>query len=280
MEIARADRHPGSVKRLPLLSLLLSALRAVAAAPLEASAPAPVAAADRAYASVLEAVVEGGLVDYAALEAPAVREALARAVRLYGEVARPAERDARIALALNAYNANVLEHLRKARRARPALTEVTEIEGLFAARTMRVAGETMTLDALEHGWLRPLGDPRIHAALVCGAVSCPSLRREPYDAARVGEQLDDQCRAWINDTTKNRSRGEALSLSAIFDWFKDDFAVEPYGGRLGFVRRYADRDGAIATFLATHPEPALVFEPYDWRFNDTGSKPAAQRPSS
>lgn len=35
-------------------------------------------------------------------------------------------------------------------------------------------------------------EPRIHAALVCAAISCPPLRQEPY----TGENLDEQLEIW------------------------------------------------------------------------------------
>ena len=226
-------------------------------------------AADFTFNSVLySAVNEHGLVDYDELERPTTEENLERVVQIYGEAELPEDADARTAFWCNAYNANVLLILHREQRRDPELRDVLSIEGFFDQKQIKVGREIMVLNDLEHKKLRPLGDPRIHAALVCGAVSCPPLRREAFEAARLDAQLDDQSRRWINDASKNHVEAAGLSISMILDWFKDDFIVEPFGGRIGFVRQFAAPGGPIDQYLKTNPEPVLLFEPYDWRIND------------
>ena len=58
-----------------------------------------------------------------------------------------------------------------------------------------IGGRDVSLDDIEHGIVRPLGDPRAHAAVICASLSCPPLRREPWDAARLSAQLDDSLAA-------------------------------------------------------------------------------------
>ncbi|MDQ6973432.1 MAG: DUF547 domain-containing protein, partial [Mariprofundaceae bacterium] len=41
-----------------------------------------------------------------------------------------------------------------------------------------VAGKIYTLNNIENNILRPMGEPRIHFAIVCASVSCPDLRAE------------------------------------------------------------------------------------------------------
>ena len=43
-----------------------------------------------------------------------------------------------------------------------------------------VAGESVNLYDLEHELIRPLGEARIHFAIVCASASCPILRNEAY----------------------------------------------------------------------------------------------------
>lgn len=133
----------------------------------------------------------------------------------------------------------------------------------------RVAGRSVTLHEIEHEILRPLGDPRIHAAIVCASTSCPSLRREPYSAARLDGQLDDALRRFLADPRKglsiDRSTGR-VRLSRIFDWFAEDFRAG--GGVLAYVKRYAPE--ADREWLAEHAASAsLGYFDYDWRLNDT-----------
>ena len=45
-----------------------------------------------------------------------------------------------------------------------------------------LGGARVSLDEIEHERLRPLGDPRIHFAIVCASLSCPDLRTSAYRA--------------------------------------------------------------------------------------------------
>ena len=56
----------------------------------------------------------------------------------------------------------------------------TPCPGAFDAPWAMVGGESLSLNDIEHGKIRRFRDPRIHAALVCGSVSCPTLRYEPF----------------------------------------------------------------------------------------------------
>ncbi|MHC4730969.1 MAG: DUF547 domain-containing protein [Planctomycetota bacterium] len=131
----------------------------------------------------------------------------------------------------------------------------------------RVGGRAVTLHEIEHEILRPMGDPRIHAAIVCASTSCPSLRREPWSPASLDTELDAAVRRFLADRDKglriDRDAG-TVHLSKIFDWFEEDF--ETSGGVLAFVGRHAP---AAAREWLTHraDDPALRFMHYDWRLN-------------
>src|SRR5262245_14756345 len=66
----------------------------------------------------------------------------------------------------------------------------------------RVGGRTVTLDEIEHETVRPFGDPRTHAVVVCASTSCPALPREPLAADRLDAQLDAAMRRWMADPGK------------------------------------------------------------------------------
>jgi Protein of unknown function, DUF547 len=132
-----------------------------------------------------------------------------------------------------------------------------------------IAGSERTPDDIEH-IVRGFHDPRVHFALVCGATSCPVLRREAYVGARLDAQLDDQARRFLHDPTRNRIDPQAgvVELSRIFDWFKDDFGR---GGK------------TVADALAPYLTPAQVqvlrtqtaeYLHYDWTLNaQPGQRP-------
>jgi uncharacterized protein DUF547 len=135
-------------------------------------------------------------------------------------------------------------------------------------RTAGIAGgRRVTLDDIEHGIVRPLGEPRAHAVVVCASTSCPALPREPIVPDHLDEQLDAAVRQWLADPEKGMriDRGaDTVWLSKIFDWFEKDFAAA--GGVLAFAARYApetDRDWLLAHGATAH----IRYFDYDWAVN-------------
>lgn len=122
----------------------------------------------------------------------------------------------------------------------------------------KIGGEVVSLGQVEHKILRPLGEPRIHFAIVCASVSCPDLRNEPYIAASLNQQFDDQTRQFL----KNEGKGLAIEknvirVSKIFDWFEEDF----------------DQQGGVDAFIKSYHQdlPSLEIKanmPYDWSTNN------------
>ena len=129
---------------------------------------------------------------------------------------------------------------------------------------MRVNGNVITLDHVEHDILRPrYKDPRVHFAINCSAVSCPPLRPEPYLADILDQQLDDSTRSFINDANSHRLEGNTLYVSRIFKWFSEDFN----GDALGFYLQYAEGD--LKEKLTRQKDNIQVkYMHYDWSLND------------
>jgi hypothetical protein len=145
---------------------------------------------------------------------------------------------------------------------------IRDIGSLFRPVWDRAAGRVgdspVTLGQIEHEILRPLGDPRIHAAIVCASVSCPPLGREAYEPSRLDDQLDAALRAFLAIPEKGSryTPGSAvLQLSRIFDWFAEDF--EASGGIPEALRSHLPDDTAAA--LDTRPR--IRFMDYDWSLN-------------
>ena len=138
-----------------------------------------------------------------------------------------------------------------------------------------VGGRSVTLDEIEHEILRPMGDPRIHAAIVCASISCPSLLREPWEAKRLDTQLEAAMRRWIAEPRKGLRidrRSRVVRLSKIFDWFEEDFASS--GGALEFIRPYLSPTDRV--WLTTNePTTTIEYFDYDWSLNEL-SVPAAR----
>ena len=140
----------------------------------------------------------------------------------------------------------------------------TILKSPWQKRWVRINGETITLDEVEHEILRPrFKDPRVHFAINCSAVSCPPLRPEPYRGRTLDQQLDDSTRSFVNDESRYRLDGNNLFVSRIFKWFSEDFS----DGELEFYLKYAQGD--LKEKLAARKGTLKVkYLHYDWSLND------------
>ena len=172
---------------------------------------------------------------------------------------------------INAYNAGTIWAVFQGRSAESLLGRGK----LFKFWKFEVAGKTRSLEEVEHKILRKqFQEPRIHFAIVCASTSCPPLRAESYEAARIDAQLQEQAVRFLNDASRNQfDQAEArIRLSKIFDWFSEDF--ERNGSRLQFVAAFV-ADPKIRAWLETGAGGAKTdFLSYDWTLNaQEGQRP-------
>jgi hypothetical protein len=221
-----------------------------------------------------EYVDDAGFVDYARLQAHADSVLRPYLQQLAETDPSALGREARLAFWINAYNAYtinlILDHypVESINDIKPAAgPAVPKINSPFKLDVGEVAGEVRTLDEIEHGIIRERFDePRIHFALVCAAVSCPRLRKEAYTGNRLDDQLDDQARAFLQDTDKNvvPADEKTVALSRIFKWFDEDFGGSPASIQR-FIAPYFD--GNVRTKLE-QARYDVSFREYDWSLND------------
>ena len=126
-----------------------------------------------------------------------------------------------LAFWLNLYNAGAMRLAVQAHRS--GSESVLRVPGGFNRPIVEVAGEELSLDAIEHGKLRKFGDPRIHGALICGSVSCPTLRRTPYTGHGLDTELTEQMSYFVSQGGAVADGDDALKLSRVFLWFGADF---------------------------------------------------------
>lgn len=236
----------------------------------------------RALDRTLRAHVTDGGVDYAALarERTDLRRYLATLARVGPEStpARFSTDDARLAYYVNAYNALVLlavaqrwpiESVHDVR----GVIEPTPGFGFFYGLVFRLDRAWINLWDLEHAILRErFEDARVHAAIVCASASCPDLRAEAYDPARLDAQLDAAMRAFVASDEHVRVIGRRVVLSAIFDWFADDFARDARrmgtgDDALGYVIAFAEGEKRAALERARAEGWPVEHADYDWSVN-------------
>jgi hypothetical protein len=223
------------------------------------------------WARVLEVVAtEDGYVRHDLLKEnrQGVRDALFRYVGMINAAGPenrpelfPTQND-RLAYYSNAYNAVCMYLVVK--RNFPSNMKTS---GIFFFDKVPVGGKDMTLDFLEKTYLRPF-DPRIHFAINCMSTSCPPLRREPYEAATLDAQYDEQGRLFLSDPRGAYLDGGTAVISEIFRFFTGDF-TEPYAKQTGrtdvnileAIRPFADDDSPVKRATASR------FQDYDWSLN-------------
>jgi hypothetical protein len=136
--------------------------------------------------------------------------------------------------------------------------------GPWRQELVRVEGIPLSLYDIAHRILRPIWrDPRVHYALACGAVGCPNLQPEPFQADQLERQLNEAAMAYVNDPRCVRIEGDRLGLSSLYRWYHDDFGP-------------TDRD--VINHLMAYAEPDLAMQlqrfdqitddGFDWRLND------------
>lgn len=240
------------------LRVLLSVVRAL----VTVSRPHPEGSETVSHAKlapILDALEDGGL--------PALAEWSAEVDSYIAELSevRPDEltRSEALAYWLNLYNAGAIRLAIEAHREGEA--SVLRVPGAFTRPLVRVDGEELSLDSIEHAKLRRFGDPRIHGALVCGSLSCPTLRPEPYTGGDLDAQLEDQMHKFLEGGGAAPDGSSGVLLSRVFLWYGADF-VRPKRMPT-FIP--ATKRQTLAAVRPWFPDSMkdisrVEFQPYDW----------------
>ncbi|WOD39411.1 DUF547 domain-containing protein [Nodosilinea sp. E11] len=174
-----------------------------------------------------------------------------------------------LALLINLYNALTIRQVLQKYPIDSILPKLLGIPNwlsfsrFFSRSVYHLDGKPLSLNGLEHDTLRPqFKEPRIHFALVCGAVGCPILRNEAYLPDIVEAQLETDAHRFIHNPDKVRYDAEAgvLYCSKILKWYGKDF--------LQVAPSVPDYIGA---YLAPNPPLSALtkveYLPYDWGVN-------------
>jgi hypothetical protein len=180
-----------------------------------------------------------------------------------------------IALLINAYNSLTLKSIIDES---PIKNSIKDIDGVWRFKRHGLLQAEKTLNNIEHDMLRAnFSEPRIHAALVCAALSCPYLRQEPFTGDNLDAQLDDQVRIFLarpEAFTIDRENNE-VRLSAIFDWFGQDW-VASFAPDSGFTGN--NNEKAVLNFISGYLNETdsaylkaggynIRYVDYDWSLN-------------
>ena len=164
---------------------------------------------------------------------------------------RTYSRDEQFAYWVNLYNALtvrlILEHY--------PVESITDISfgfltfGPWEEELVEVEGQPLSLNAIEHGILRPLWrDERIHYVVNCASLGCPNLGLTPFRAQAIDAQLDAAANDFILHPRGVSLTGNTLRLSKIYQWYASDFGVN---------------EDAVAENIVAHIVARLAADPQD-----------------
>lgn len=181
-----------------------------------------------------------------------------------------------IAFWINAYNSLTLKSIVDQT---PLKASIKDITGVWRLRKHPINQKQKTLNEIEHDVLRvDFDEPRLHAAIVCAAISCPPLRNEAFTGENLDAQLDDQVEQWLArpDGLKIDKEAGEVKLSKIFNWFGGDW-IPSYGVDTGFAGSQEER--AVLNFIGNYVseddrayleagEYKVSYFDYDWSLNN------------
>jgi hypothetical protein len=252
--------------------LLLSACSTVVKVSRTDAPPLPLAQAQRGYAAVLQQHVnDQGEVDFAGLRDDTSASGI-QALESYLQTiaatplnAAPTA-DARLAHMVNAYNA--LSMYNVIASGIPASHAGFSKVSFFLLRKFDIGGQLMSLYAFENDIIRKLGDPRIHFALNCSAVSCPVLPRTAFSPDNLNQELDREARAFFArpENVRVDDAKRTVYFNEILKFYTEDFTPAHASSLIAYAQRYLER---------TLPADYQVdFIPYDWTVANSRRKPS------
>ena len=165
---------------------------------------------------------------------------------------------------INAYNAFTVKLIvanyptKSIRDLGPKL-KIPAVSDVWHYKFFKIAGVETSLDEIEHSILRKeFSEPRIHFAINCASVSCPPLLNEAFTAENLEAQLQKVAIAFVNDSSRNKISTDAIQVSSIFSWFKEDFTKN--GTLIDFLNKYSK--------VRIKPNAKVSFLDYNWNLNE------------
>jgi len=209
----------------------------------------------RQWTDILQAYVsENGAVDYKGLQNN--KSGLESYLKLLSANAPNDEWsiDAKKAYWINAYNAFTIQLILK----NYPLKSIKDLKRPWGLSFIKIDGGKIALNTIEHEILRPMGDPRIHFAIVCASKSCPKLLNYAYESKTLHQQLEKVTKQFINDSSKNSMDQSVVKISKIFKWFKSDFPKKE--AFIGFLNNYSN--------VTISVQADINYRNYSWDLNE------------
>lgn len=166
-----------------------------------------------------------------------------------------AEKEVRLAYYINLYNAYTVALVLR----EYPIESIKDIKTPWSEKFIPIGNQMLSLNDIEHGILRNLGEPRIHFAINCASISCPKLLNEAYLAETLEAQLTKVTKSFINGP-ENDLKSQPIHLSKIFKWYRGDFTVNGKRDLIGYINQFSK--SRIPTDIK------IDFGEYNWQLNE------------
>ncbi len=104
------------------------------------------------------------------------------------------------------------------------VSSIRKIKRPWDTKLVKIEGEDITLNDIEHRILRPIWrDSRVHYAVNCASVGCPDLQPVAFTAKNLESLLNESAKDYINHERGVQFKGKTLQASSIFHWYESDF---------------------------------------------------------
>ena len=118
-----------------------------------------------------------------------------------------------LAFWINAYNAYTVKLIVK----NYPVKSIKDIGSFFSSPWSKdfitLLGKKMSLDDIEHETIRKdFKEPRIHFAVNCASIGCPSLYQEAFVASRIDKQLEVATKLFLNNKNKNKIKKDRILI--------------------------------------------------------------------
>jgi hypothetical protein len=135
-------------------------------------------------------------------------------------------------------------------------------------KVVMINNNNLSLTQIEHIIITSgFKDPRALFAIVYASNGCPPLRDEAYTGEKLNEQLNEQARIFINDTTKNifNLKDRKAYISTIFESYNNEFGLDKKC-ILIFLSNFLPKK-IREDILANADQWDLSYKDFDWSLN-------------
>ena len=172
-------------------------------------------------------------------------------------------KDEKMAYWINAYNAFTVKLITsnypvKTIKELGANNPIIFVNTAWDKKFFSIGNKSMTLNTIEFKIIKKFADARTHFAINCASISCPKLLDVAYEAKTLNAQLDQQGKAFLADTDKNKVSATNPKLSSIFKWYSGDF--EKGQTKIAFINKYANPQ--------INTNANLDYLDYNWNLNE------------